>query len=279
MTIDRETMEELIDYALDCLEKSEDHFFFSGKDKIFFPGQNMAAVDLLGSVWPLRGQTMVHNYWDSDPFDYRDMNVRDKNDNPADYGNVYREMKRLGLEVGIVTAGWVKSDKVAQRAAEKAKEMGAHPEVSVHFYSRLAQKDREKYKKSLKNVIETFYPNLKLRHFGIDEFFLIRDIFKELGVKARVYRYNESGKTVTLYDNVEVDETSVSDFSGRAKKNVRRSEKNEHVGELAGHKSRIAKGDTMSCMRGFHIQPDGDILFKESDEQGVRPEQTGYNIY
>jgi hypothetical protein len=188
-------------------------------------------------------------YDDSDPFDYRDINIRDKEGNKANYGDVVSAMATI-LDVpvseqvqGIVSAGWNVSDSTARRAAEKMKRLGAKISISVHFYGAQARNDPERYRESLKMVIRTLHPHIKFRIYGKKEIALIQGLYSELGIseKPKFSRFTFEAVAV-----------------GRAKQ--------------FGTKER-----SHQFIQGYFILPNGDIVW--SHEWTGQLTHTGYNIF
>lgn len=214
----------------------------------------------------------ITNYYDSDPFDYRDVFFPHEDGTPADFGDVCKVLASKGRPIHITTAGWRQNNKVAQRAAYKIVELYKQnpsvlslPRISINPTHKLAQKDLVEYVAMMKNVI-----------------FSLRDIHPMILVFEETNKESEYQKVVIeeierfikeeidpLFNKqrLEIRKQAVSNFSGRAR----------------DYEDALVDNDVMACMPGYHILPDGTVLkqgsspkksyFYGSVEKGSRPQK------
>lgn len=170
----------------------------------------------------------ITNYYDSDPFDYRDGTFLHSDGTPADYGDAVKLLANQIYPIYITTAGWNLDNKLAKKAALKIVGMDrrllSNVRISVNPYEQLALRDIDSYGKSMIDVIETLRP-----------------------VNPEILLYDaEDFKYTTLVDipiekqftDLQISRPIVSSYSG-------------HV-EDPEHKE---DPDVMSCMPGYFLEP------------------------
>ncbi|MBH41900.1 MAG: hypothetical protein CL685_04265 [Candidatus Magasanikbacteria bacterium] len=211
--------------------------------------------------------SQITNYYDSDPFDYRDNRLLHADGTPAHFGDVVEKLSSLERPIHITTAGWVLNNLVAQKAAEKIvalykedSRILSKPRISINRTQKTAKKDPEKYLKMMKNVIFTLRdinPQILLFDRDDEEFKAqigdhIRDYINELGV------------------NLQVHAPVISSYSGTITE-FYQQEEDDH--------------DVMACMPGYHIWPDGTVAEQKYGERkgsapkGSRPTDTGKKLF
>ncbi len=193
---------------------------------------------------------IICNYYDSDPFDYRDSSFLHKDGSPADFGDVVNILGSKDRKIHITTAGWSVKDKAAQRAAEKIAKSNyiSLIRISVNPSEIDAKKDFVKYVAKMKQVIETlrntFYPPEQgtWEHGQEQTQILLFNDTQNLEYQTRVV---QEIKKFCQEMNVHffIQEPVISRFSGPTE---------TAVGRDTDH-------DVMSCMPGHHIWPDGTI--------------------
>ncbi len=212
----------------------------------------------------------IENYYDSDPFDYRDTAFLHEDGLPADYGDVVKAIASQRRKVHITTAGWPLSDKIAQRGAEKLSSSSAHllatPRISVHPYEKgTSHGDASKYRESMERVLKTLAPTKPEILFFKEP---LTDSPEELE-KVEKFKKEALDPLYKLCKELDlpIKGTRLSRYSGRA--------------ESADKKEK--EHDVMSCMPGTHILPDGSIhkqsLYVYYEDYGQRPEPSGKKIY
>lgn len=210
---------------------------------------------------------MIQNYYDSDPFDYRDNNFLHENGDPADFGDVARLLVSSERAVHVTTAGWSKTDKVAQRAAEKVAMLGKEniylTRLSVSPFDIRARKKMEKYIEDTVNSLRTLLPlHPEILFFG-------EEAFKEKIMEALTKESSEL-LSASQWPLFTVSDTPTSNFSGAAKDNEMETD-SDH--------------DVMACMPGYHIWPGGDVAFQKKGTfgwnapDGSRPTAIGKKIW
>ena len=209
------------------------------------------------------------NYYDSDPFDYRDTTFLHEDSTPADYGDVVKSLVSPYRPTEFTTAGWPLDDKIAQRAAEKIVALGsgtfAHRRISVHPYETgTSRDDAVVYRRNMENVIRTLAPIQPMVVFMLTS-------FKEGHEKYRpeimaLYEIAKDLKIGTFLG--EKEGMRVSRYSGRAAVKFGQAEEDH---------------DVMACMPGIHIWPDGSVQELSSAKimagKGARPQPLGKKIY
>jgi len=208
------------------------------------------------------------NFAGSDPFDYKDTSFLHNDGTPADYGDVFIAFDHPLRPVEINTAGWRRSNKTAQRGAEKiVKACLEGPRegksniinISVHRFSRSARLDYREYLEEMKNVIATFSPLkpvIKLYDNPNEEG---NAEFIEVVVKPLL----EFIKTLPEGDKIIIWNQNVRNI-GRAAKEAQKAEYDEI-------------SDT--SMLGIHIWPDGTIANKISGAKDSKPVATARRLY
>ena len=105
---------------------------------------------------------------DSDPFHYRDRAIG------ANLADLYKAIKKRGLEYSALTGGWNKTNKIAQTAAERLARSDIEVEVSFNLFKKslmeaVKQNDKDKIKaaykkckKRYKNILETLRPVIRI---------------------------------------------------------------------------------------------------------------------
>ncbi|MFA5184938.1 MAG: hypothetical protein WC551_00425 [Patescibacteria group bacterium] len=210
------------------------------------------------------------NYYDSDPFDYRDTTFLHQDGKPADYGDVAAALASAHRPVEFTTAGYPKNDAVAQSAAEKIarmpKENLRSPRISLHPYEKgTSQGDPEKYAADMENVLATLAP-IKPQVVYMEKVFspeheAFRPVLKQLYESAK-----DRSSVIHGWPGYGI---AVSRYSGRAAQDYGQNEVDH---------------DVMSCMSGIRIWPDG-TLHRQADEadiytgKGLRPQPLGKSLY
>ncbi|PIZ71000.1 hypothetical protein COY07_05785 [Candidatus Peregrinibacteria bacterium CG_4_10_14_0_2_um_filter_43_11] len=107
------------------------------------------------------------NYYDGDVSEYRDTAFLHEDGTPADYGDVFKAFNHPLRPVEFTTAGWSRTDRVAQRAMEKIVLLLQRDprhgrsnlvNISVSRFPYMAQRGYPQYLEAMKNVIRTLAP-------------------------------------------------------------------------------------------------------------------------
>lgn len=211
---------------------------------------------------PIFGQ--VTNYYDSDPFDYRDRLFMHDDGSPADFGDAAEILASEVRPLHITTAGWSRTDKIAERAAQKVSNMErkrlSHTRLSVNPFEVRARKDIGTYFEDTKHSI---------------------DVLSKLGLEVMIYNDPDNREYVKMKEALE---TYVKSVPGAHFINPRIS---YFSGPLAGKVfSENDHHDVMSCMPGYHIWPDGTIAKQKQSgldmtrsPRGARPTPTGAKLW
>lgn len=219
----------------------------------------------------------VTNYFDSDPFDYRDSASPHQDGTPADYSDVVKALATDLRLIHITTAGWRKSDRVAQRAGEKIVILAQqHPElfggirISVNKTEGMAQQDLGEYLSQIENVIKTLQD-------ADPEVLLIYD--------ERAPNINAFRKKVVIPLKQFIHEINLEGNNHPAIKTTTYTP-SYYSGRMADKKREATDRDIMSIMPGMHIWPDGTIAFQTGkrgaspfEDKGHRPKPIGLNIF
>ena len=240
----------------------------------------------------------VNNYFDSDPFDWRDTTFLHDDGTPADYGDAFLAQLPITTNIDITTAGWPRSDSVSRRAAEKitkfirqnkeefpivsgSRKPGTRNDtirVSLHpFETGTSRGDMERYLADMKDVLKALEPArvgiIVIKADGPEEM----ELFKRTVIGPLREEFKESAGYTRQLTNEEYW-WKVNHFSGRAED---KSFGDEH--------------DVMGCMPGKHILPNGliaDLAECEVERgegskkytthvvvPGTRPKPTGIRLY
>ncbi len=215
----------------------------------------------------------ITNYYDSDPLDYKDRDFLHNDGTPADFGDVAKILATVDRPIHITTAGWSRTDKIAQRAAEKLVALGpdffSFPRISVNQFEIRARKDIDVYISDTINTIRTLLPlSPQVNTFGDAAFVSLMKQKLEMGLTAE-----EKNKIQIVNGRV------ISSFSGN----------NEDL------KHKETDHDVMACMPGYHIWPNGNIAIQkkvlrdgvvklddtlgQGVERGTRPTFTGEKMW
>jgi hypothetical protein len=239
---------------------------FKEKIKEFFPGilstyedNELPSFFYNNSIISKLKLKYIYHYYDSDVFDYKDRTFLHDDGTPADFGDVARLFASEIRPIHITTAGWSKTDKIAQKAAEKLVSLGKNffekNRFSINQTEVRAKKNLDIYFEDILNTIETLAP---------------------LGLE------------VLIFDNHE--DTKYSEFCLKIKKAIEKIDPglvrvtNSTISAYSGHskdeKHSNDHGDVMACMPGIHIWPDGTVAEQKNDIyfsvlKGTRPEPTG----
>jgi hypothetical protein len=254
-----------------------------------FPGADLIAVEEFDEMtFPASRSRLlqqIENYYDSDPFDYRDAAFLHDDGAPADYGDVCVSLASRPRPIHITTAGWPLNDHVAQRAAEKIVALGKkderlllEPRISVNRYEATARRDLKRYLADMENVIQTlteikpevllFYEKNDLK----DKEFITK-VVKPIQKRAL------EDRRVMPPRKAHGGQVAVSLFSG----------------PMMDEPMREDHHDVMACMPGIHIWPDGTVARQAGEiwipdksgssakhkaiPTGSRPTPTGDNIF
>jgi hypothetical protein len=209
--------------------------------------------------------TYITNFYDSDPFDYRDRTFLHMDGSVADFGDVAKLLSSEARPIHITTAGWSSTDPVAQRAADKVVAMGPtmfnNTRLSVNQYEVRARKNLAVYLQDTLNSIATLSP---------------------IGLQVLIF---DDGSNP---DYTEMCSEIKSHISGTISGNVRILE--PVISHYSGPMSDGAPGDdhhdVMACMPGFHIWPNGVLAEQGSSNtldhnvpKGSRPTPVGKNLW
>lgn len=260
----------LVEYFKDARDTPEKLLAHANKGDYRRDNQNLVTDYVKGFGFPIVASQLFYqimNYYDSDPFDYRDKQFLHSDGSPADYGDVVEALASKKRKIHITTAGWYRPDSVAQGAAEKivkkGKEFFNGVRISVGPYEVRARKDTKQYMLDMANVCRTLQPlqpDILLR--GNDNF-----------AKA----FEEALKQACPdYDKWHINRQSrISYFSGRAKNMEHDNSKKEQ--------------DIMACSPGHYILSDGAVAFLKKSEKsnesgnyvtpGDRPIPTGLKLW
>lgn len=210
-------------------------------------------------------QRQITNYYDSDPFDYRDGSFLHEDGSPADYGDVLAALASKLQPIHITTAGWSRHNRIAQRAAEKIvaltqknPDLLESTRVSVNKYEMRARTNRTEYCEDMKQVMQTLMAAPKqlswdnVLFFGLDDPSFVEEVVDPLKEFIKDKKIHAGWA-----------EPEVSFYSGTM-------ERSEHKDD---------HHDVMACMPGYHIWPDGTVAYQkyESDfhlkkvPKGTRP--------
>lgn len=196
----------------------------------------------------------ITNYYDSDPFDYRDPTFLHEDGTPADFGDVFLTLASRQRPVHITTAGWPETDRAAARSAQKIvkackgnPDLVFHPRISVNEYEMTARRDPDRYREDMKKVIVALDAVEPEVMFFIDRDLDTNDVNMDFRnkvlepLKDSIRGREAKGAYFLTYDY------SVSHFSG----------------PMADERFKDDHHDVMACMPGVHIWPDGSV-----NEQG-----------
>lgn len=202
----------------------------------------------------------IPNYYDNDVFDYKDRTFLHSDGTPADFGDVAKLFASETRPIHITTAGWSKTDKIAQRAAEKIVQMGANffddNRLSINQTEIRARKNLDIYLEDILNVIETLSP------IGLE--ILIYDNNEDPKYSEFCFKIREkiNGMNTNL---IKISNNAISAYSGHSKDE-------KHADD---------HHDVMACAPGIHIWPDGTIAEQPHDTErynrapkGSRPKPT-----
>lgn len=194
----------------------------------------------------------ITNYYDSDPFDYKDRTFLHNDGSVADFGDVARLLSSEVRPIHVTTAGWSKTDKIAQGATEKIVAMGPNffndIRLSVNQYEVRAKKDMDTYVADTINSIITLAPlGLKVLIFDNKS----DPAYTAACAKIETF-INKKGSDKTFTGKVDVSRPVISTYSGHIK--------NEEGGD--------DHHDVMACMPGFHIWPNGTIAKQQNNDDG-----------
>ena len=202
----------------------------------------------------------IQNYYDSDVFDYKDRTFLHSDGTPADFGDVARLIASETRPIHITTAGWSKTDKTAQLAAEKIVSMGSSffekNRLSINQTEVRARKNLDTYLEDTLNTIETLLP-LGLEVLIFDD----KEDKKYSEYSLKIKEWVEKKNTGL----VQISHKSISAYSGHSKDE-------KHTDD---------HHDIMACMPGIHIWPDGTVAEQSHDSErhtrapkGSRPQIT-----
>jgi hypothetical protein len=212
----------------------------------------------------------ITNYYDSDPFDYRDRTFLHDDGGVADFGDVARLLSSEVRPIHITTAGWSETDKVAQRAAEKIVTMGPDffngTRLSVNQYEVRARKNLDLYVKDTLNSISTLAP---------------------LGIEVLIFDDGKDPEYTAACTQIESfigKKDSDKSYIGRVK--IKKPVISKYSGHIKNEEDGDDHHDVMACMPGFHIWPDGTIAKQQSEDggrfkapKGARPTPTGKKMW
>jgi hypothetical protein len=214
---------------------------------------------------------ILANYYDSDPFDYRDTTFLHADGTPADYGDVVKALDGAGWRIEITTAGYPLQDAIAQRAAEKIAAMPLSTfydfRISVHPYEKgTSHENPVTYKKDMENVIRTLapvHPQVVLFPTALNG-----ELNESMGQAiGELYRLAYFTYMLDVWGWDQHTRLPPSRFSGRAAE----FERNE------------SDTDIMACLPGTHIWPDGTVAEQETEDEavkkGARPKPIGKKLY
>ena len=220
----------------------------------------------------------ITNYYDSDPFDYRDTTFLHEDGSPADYGDVVKVLASTERRIEFTTAGYPISDSVAQRGAEKIANMGPLVEglrVSIHPYEKgTSYSDPEVYRKNMERVIKTLEPvrpTIIFIHEPLNKSQAEQERDKDFKDRAIEPLYEiVRSLNLSTYGGLKRG-VDLSRYSGRAESAEKRDNNYDNY-------------DVMSCMPGVHILPDGSVLRQSSETdirlgKGLRPQPIGKQLY
>ncbi|HOX41021.1 MAG TPA: hypothetical protein PK263_02410 [bacterium] len=201
---------------------------------------------------------LLNNYFNSDPFDYRDKNFRHRDGTVADYGDVFNVMAYGIRPTSIITAGWMPNDQVALRAIHKIKEVVAeNPQsiggvgLSVNRRERAARGDKVNYLVKTINVmgeIAMLDPEVRV-------YFDPRIEGDEIEADGTIAFLEKFGKE-RLGREFNIQKIRISRFSGRAA-SLGEEPKDTDIAFNAG---------------GIHIKPNGEVWRQELPEWRLDPE-------
>lgn len=186
----------------------------------------------------------LNNYYDSDPFDYRDTAFPHMDGTPADLADVVAVLGSELRPIYISTAGWPKRDQVAQRAAEKI--VRAHEKdpskfstirISVNKYDVQARRSFDDYRAQMENVIAT----LK----NVDPWILC-------------YYRPDNPEDKEFMDKVIMPLQALWSRLGKGKMGEIPQQVSQFSGPMADESFRDDV-DVMACLPGFHVWPDGTV--------------------
>lgn len=207
----------------------------------------------------------VTNYYDSDPFDYKDRTFTHQDGTPADFGDVAEALASKVRPIHITTAGWSKTDKIAQRAAEKIIKMGPeyfkHVRLSVNQFEIRARKNPDIYLEDTKNSIQ---------------------ILASLGLEVIIFDNKEDPKYTSVIKELEEFIKGVPGIK------IKRPNLSYYSGPMKKEEEFDDHHDVMACMDGYHIWPNGTIAVQErifdkfkqpTAPEGARPTPNGEKLW
>ncbi len=215
----------------------------------------------------------IVNYFDSDPFDYKDPNFLHEDGTPANYGDVYRALSSRIRHAYVLTAGWAETNKDNNSATQdmfnrfhRPKEdfRGGQFTLSVSKYEHRYDRNPETYLRDTLNVLKSvvgFGIKVRLYDEGNDAQWTER-------VANPIREYIKKIKSENKEEEIQIDLDDLDEIS-------------RYSGRLAREGGPTEDDwDVMTSCPGVIIQPDGQILYhKRSAEKayaesdpGVRPE-------
>lgn len=201
--------------------------------------------------YALESKRNITNYYDSEPFDYRDNTFFHQNGAPADYGDVVSALGFYGFKVHITTAGWPMGSELATTAVEKVvacRNVLDNLRYSVNPTERLAKENLKKYLNMILHNLRIFQgvsPKILLYYNDKDPAHepFIEQVITPLDTAIR----NEELK-------VSPARMSISNYSPREPQT----------------NAATASHDVGFCMEGVHVWPNGEI-YKQESHEGSRP--------
>ncbi|OGE31936.1 hypothetical protein A2631_02325 [Candidatus Daviesbacteria bacterium RIFCSPHIGHO2_01_FULL_44_29] len=219
----------------------------------------------------------ITNYYDSDPFDYRDTTILHQDGTPADYGDVFTALASPFSPIHITTAGWRQNNAVAKRAAQKiAQATQADPalrrqfRLSVNMGELTAKQSLDLYLDSITSAARELF-SAGVPH-DLNQILLFADQETPNGLEFEKKCLAVLSQEITKnHLPAGIYQCRISRYSGR----------NREWNGSADH-------DVMACMPGYHIWPNGSVMYQDSFRdtdgkikvrRGTRPQPTGDELY
>ncbi|MEI8339795.1 MAG: hypothetical protein WCF94_03995 [bacterium] len=212
----------------------------------------------------------IYNYFDSDPFDYKDINFLHEDGRPANYGDVYVALTANIRKVSILTAGWRETNSTNNQVAD---------EVFSGLYEN--RKDRNSIVLTVNKYEPRYDKNPEA--YLVDAMNVLRSVMK-YGVELRLM--DELDDPVWTEKIIKPLKEFV-DTNKKDEANKISFEEHNHISRYSGRNPREGgpdpkkDWDVMIHTPGYMIYPDGQIAYQKKDKKtwystakpGDRPEE------
>jgi len=140
-------------------------------------GQKREILKTLHTTYSSVDSHIVYTYFDGDPIDYRSSELVHQNGTMVDWGDVILALASSKRRIFVATQGWLTTDQLAQRGAEKIVKNhnnGVKVRLTIsEDNGRLAREGYKGYFTHVKNILQTFLPmgflTRFLKHYQEDD--------------------------------------------------------------------------------------------------------------